>query len=79
MLNQVAVAAPSSGLAAFTEIVFESPDVMAAYNAMKARGVEFKVVPRIVTTDGTRDLLASDFRDPDGHVLSITGWVPRSK
>jgi catechol 2,3-dioxygenase-like lactoylglutathione lyase family enzyme len=79
MLNQVAVATPSSGLAAFTEVVFESPDVMTTYSAMKARGIEFKVAPRGVTTDGTRDLLASDFRDPDGHVLSITGWVPRTK
>ena len=79
MLNQVAVAAPSSGLAALTEIVFESPDVMAAYTAMKARGIVFRVAPRMVTTDGARDLLASDFRDPDGHVLSITGWVPRAK
>ncbi len=79
MLNQVAVTSPSSGLAALTEIVLESPDVMATYAAMKARGIAFKVVPRTVTTDGVRDLLATDFRDPDGHVLSITGWVARAK
>jgi catechol 2,3-dioxygenase-like lactoylglutathione lyase family enzyme len=79
MLNQVSVAKPSSGLAALTEIVFESPDIMATYTGMKARGIVFQVVPRTVTTDGARDMLASDFRDPDGHVLSIAGWVPRAK
>jgi catechol 2,3-dioxygenase-like lactoylglutathione lyase family enzyme len=79
MLNQVSVAKPSSGLAALTEIVFESPDIMATYTGMKARGIVFQVVPRVVTTDGVRDMLASDFRDPDGHVLSIAGWVPRTK
>lgn len=79
MLNQVSVAKPSSGLAALTEIVLESPDIMATYTGMKARGIVFQVVPRMVTTDGVRDMLASDFRDPDGHVLSIAGWVPRAK
>jgi catechol 2,3-dioxygenase-like lactoylglutathione lyase family enzyme len=79
MLNQVSVAKPSSGLAALTEIVFESSDIMATYTGMKARGIVFQVVPRMVTTDGVRDMLASDFRDPDGHVLSIAGWVPRTK
>jgi catechol 2,3-dioxygenase-like lactoylglutathione lyase family enzyme len=71
-------AEPSAGLAAFTEIVLESPDVFATYAAMERRGVTFKIKPRAVTTDGTRDLYAADFRDPDGHVLSIAGWVPRS-
>jgi catechol 2,3-dioxygenase-like lactoylglutathione lyase family enzyme len=79
MLNQVSAAKPSSGLAALTEVVFESPDIMATYTGMKARGIVFQVVPRMVTTDGVRDMLASDFRDPDGHVLSIAGWVPRTK
>ena len=68
---------PSTGLAAFTEVVLESPDVRAAHAAMQARGVTFRIAPRVVTTDGTRDLYAADFRDPDGHVLSITGWVMR--
>ena len=80
MLNQPEqpTTAPNGGLAALTEIVLEAPDIGAAHAALEGRGVEFRVKPRVVTTDGARDLLAADFRDPDGHVLSITGWVPRS-
>jgi hypothetical protein len=26
-------------------------------------------------SDGSHDLYATNFRDPDGHVISITGWV----
>ena len=82
MLEQVTreSSEPNSGLAAMTEIVLESPDVLASYRAMKSRGVVFRLEPRLVTTDGkTRDLYAADFRDPDGHVLSIAGWLPREK
>src|SRR5262252_5485362 len=37
--------APNSGLSAFTEVVLESPDVMATYAEMKKRGVEFTREP----------------------------------
>ncbi len=52
-----------------TEVVFEVDDIDAAYRALAARGVAFKRAPRIVTGDR----YAADFRDPDGHVLSIFG------
>jgi catechol 2,3-dioxygenase-like lactoylglutathione lyase family enzyme len=68
---------PSAGLAAFTEIVLESADVLGTHAAMQARGVQFKRDPRAVTSDNTRVMYAADFRDPDGHVLSIAGWAPR--
>jgi catechol 2,3-dioxygenase-like lactoylglutathione lyase family enzyme len=51
------------------EIVFDVRDVQSAYEALKARGVAFRIEPRIVTGS----LWAADFRDPDGHVLSIFG------
>jgi lactoylglutathione lyase len=51
------------------EIVFSVTDIHEAYDTLKGRGVNFRVEPRIVT--GT--LWAADFRDPDGHVLSIFG------
>ena len=69
--------APNSGLSAFTEVVLESPDVMKSYSEMKARGVVFMREPFAATTDGSRVLYAANFKDPDGHVLSITGWVKR--
>lgn len=62
------------GLAAATEVVLEVPDVRAAHAAMKARGVPFRTEPRPVTRQGDRALWACDFRDPDGHLASITGW-----
>lgn len=67
----------NAGLSALTEVVLEVPDIQGTYRALKERGVPFRIEPRIVTTDGQRELWAADFRDPDGHALSLTGWVPR--
>ena len=53
----------------FTEIVFEVEDIDAAYESLRARGVEFRLAPR----QATGDRYVSDFRDPDGHVMSIFG------
>jgi hypothetical protein len=58
-----------------TEVVLEVEDLAAEYASMKARGVPFEVEPRPVTSDGQRTLLATHFRDPDGHATSVTGWV----
>ena len=68
---------PSTGLAAFTELVLESTDVFATYAEMERRGVTFRNKPQAVTSEGTRDLYAASFRDPDAHAVSITGWVGR--
>jgi catechol 2,3-dioxygenase-like lactoylglutathione lyase family enzyme len=51
------------------EIAFAVDHVKPAHQALRALGVEFKREPRIIT--GTT--WATDFRDPDGHVLSIVG------
>jgi predicted lactoylglutathione lyase len=48
---------------------------MKTYAEMKARGVVFTREPFAATTDGSRVLYAANFKDPDGHVLSITGWM----
>ena len=60
-----------------TEIVFEMDDVMSVHSQMAERGVPFEVEPRPVTSEGERDLVATHFRDPDGHLASITGWVEK--
>ncbi len=52
-----------------TEIVFGVADVTAAHAALRARGVEFLNAPRHVTDDQW----AANFRDPDGHLLSVFG------
>ncbi len=56
-------------LAGAVEVVFGVADVTAAYAALRARGVEFLNAPRNVSGDQW----AANFRDPDGHLLSIFG------
>ena len=60
------LATPPAGA---TEVGFGVADVTAAHQALSARGVEFLNAPRNVTGDQW----AANFRDPDGHLLSIFG------
>ena len=60
-----------------TEVVFELPDVYTAYESSESRGLSFSTPPRVVTESDAKQLVAADFRDPDGHVLSITSWLPK--
>lgn len=57
-----------------TEVVFEVEDVAATHEALNEVGVHFRLDPRVVLSSEGRDLLAADFSDPDGNILSITGW-----
>ncbi len=66
-LRGVARLAPAEDVR--TELVFQVDDVTDAHRALTARGVAFRVEPRVVSGDD----FAADFRDPDGHVLSIFG------
>ncbi len=52
-----------------TEVVFSVEDVTGAYEALKERGVSFTHAPRVVSGPNW----AANFRDPDGHGLSIFG------
>lgn len=58
-----------------TEIVFELDDIRAGHAELLGRGVPFEVELRPVTAEGSRELLAAHFRDPDGHLASAVGWV----
>lgn len=77
----LAAAAPAAdaggGLAALTELVLEVPDVRAAHAELAARGVPFRTPPRVLTGEAPRELWGCDFRDPDGHLASLTGWIAR--
>jgi catechol 2,3-dioxygenase-like lactoylglutathione lyase family enzyme len=55
------------------EVVFAVDGVMESYQALRAAGVQFLNEPRNVTDSRW----AADFRDPDGHLLSIFG--PRTR
>ncbi len=59
-----------------SELSFEVADIKSTYESLKSR-VSFSQPPRPVTGTKTSDLYAMDFRDPDGHVLSITCWVAK--
>jgi len=67
-------AKPEPGL---TELVFEVGDVKPTYQELKSKGVIFPYPPRAVTGNETSELHATDFRDPDGHILSITSWIAK--
>jgi methylmalonyl-CoA/ethylmalonyl-CoA epimerase len=64
-----ALARASGSLVGATEVVFSVPDVRAGYEALRAKGVAFTIEPRQVSGP----MWAANFRDPDGHGLSIFG------
>jgi catechol 2,3-dioxygenase-like lactoylglutathione lyase family enzyme len=72
MLNEVSDCPDDLSL---TEIVFEVDDVHSAHSELASRGVPLEVEPRVVTSDGARELWATHFHDPDGHLASVVGWV----
>lgn len=51
------------------EVVFSVDHVRLAYDELVAHGIEFRNAPRAVAGP----MWAADFRDPDGHALSIFG------
>ena len=53
------------------EVVFSVEDVTAAYEALRAKGVQFTHVPRSVSPT----TWVANFDDPDGNHLSISGAV----
>ena len=63
------LAKASPSIAGATEVVFSVPDVLAAHEALRAKGVEFTHGPRSVAGP----MWAANFRDPDGHGLSVFG------
>ena len=52
-----------------TEIVFSVEHIRRAFEALRTAGVEFSGEPRVVSGPNW----AANFRDPDGHILSIFG------
>jgi catechol 2,3-dioxygenase-like lactoylglutathione lyase family enzyme len=51
------------------EVVFQVDGVREAYEALRAKGVNFRIEPRNVAGPNW----AANFEDPDGHVLSVFG------
>ncbi len=68
VLSEGLVRATGKGAGA-TEIVFGADGVREHYQALKGKGVEFMNEPRVISGPQW----GANFRDPDGHVLSILG------
>jgi len=62
--------------AADSVLYFRVPDILAAYEALQARGVEFINAPHMIHRheDGTEEWMAF-FNDPDGRPLGIMSAV----
>lgn len=73
-LNQVA-GGDRSAAASSTEVVLEVEDPRERFEVWRVAGVPFQVDLRPVMEAGGRSLLAAHFRDPDGHLVSLTGWT----
>ncbi len=58
-----------------TELALEVDDPVATHRAWAEAGIEFAIDLRPVMEQDGRRLMAAHFRDPDGHLLSLTGWV----
>ncbi len=59
------------------EISFSVEDVRSVFKDLSDKGIAFTKPLRAVTGNDEAELLASDFVDPDGHILSISGWVQK--
>lgn len=53
-------------------LTFEVGDIDAAYDSMRAKGIEFIHPPRAALSGEVHSLRAASFLDPDGHGLAIT-------
>lgn len=56
-------------------VVFNVPDIYAAYESLKSRGVKFESEPQKVCQEGDQIGKSADFEDPYGNRLSIFGLV----
>jgi methylmalonyl-CoA/ethylmalonyl-CoA epimerase len=56
-------------------LYFDVPDIKATHQAMKARGVEFRSEPHLLTKMQNRELWLADFRDSEGNTHALRSWV----
>jgi len=64
-----ALAKNSPNIAGASEVIFTVDDVRSGTEALKAKGVEFAHEPHHVNGP----MWAANFRDPDGHLLTLFG------
>ncbi|HWF91857.1 MAG TPA: VOC family protein [Terriglobales bacterium] len=69
-----AAAKASQNVAGATEVIFSVDDVTGHHAALLERGVEFSHSPHNVSGP----MWAANFRDPDGHLLTLFGPEKKS-
>jgi len=69
-----AAAKASPNIAGATEVIFSVDDVTGHHAALQERGVEFTYPPHHVSGP----MWAANFRDPDGHLLTLFGPEKKS-
>ena len=57
-------------------LYFRVPDIQAAHQALRARGVSFLNEPHLIARMPDHELWMAFFRDPDGNPLQIMSQVP---
>ena len=57
-------------------IYYRVDDLVAAYETLRARGVEFTGAPHLVHRDGTTQLWMAFAKDPDGNNVGLMSEVP---
>jgi methylmalonyl-CoA/ethylmalonyl-CoA epimerase len=58
-------------------LYFKVGDILAAHEAMSARGVSFVTPPHFIAAMPDHDLWLCDFRDPDGHTMALMAERPK--
>jgi methylmalonyl-CoA/ethylmalonyl-CoA epimerase len=61
-----------------TVLYMKVPDISAAYDAMRGRGVEFIDEPHLVAPMPDHDLWMTFFNDPDHHTLALMCERPKA-
>lgn len=72
VLRRVAEMAPVDRR--LVHLLLEVPDVQAAYDDLRSRGVTFVHRPRTVSRYEQLELWSAAFRDPDGHGIALIRW-----
>jgi methylmalonyl-CoA/ethylmalonyl-CoA epimerase len=60
-------------------LYFKVPDIQAAAESLKERGVDFEREPHLLASMPDHDLWMAFFRDPDRNVLALMSEVPRAR
>jgi methylmalonyl-CoA/ethylmalonyl-CoA epimerase len=69
---------PEASKESFSSIIyFKVPDIQAAAEALKARGLAFETEPHFVAKMPDHDLWIGSFRDPDRNALALMCEVKR--